>query len=217
MNQYTILTSKMPLLFSGSTRIVLASQSPRRIDLLKRIIPDFEVKVSNINEDTNGTIVPWTLVEELSYRKAGHIANQVSDGIIIGADSVVVLHSKILNKPKDVNDAFDMLSLLSGKVHQVYTGFSIIKKPQRTVIRDYEVTHVKFRNLETREIEQYIQSGQPLDKAGAYGIQDDGAVFVESINGCYYNVVGLPITKVFLALKKILKEEEGKSERRTTA
>lgn len=217
MNQYSILTSKMPLLNPESTRIILASQSPRRIDLLKRIIPDFEVKVSNINEDTNGTTVPWKLVNELSYQKAQNIARQIPAGIIIGADSIVVLHSKILGKPKDAKDAFAMLSLLSGKVHQVYTGFTIIKKPQQVVISDYEVTHVKFRSLEAGEIEKYIQSGQPLDKAGAYGIQDDGAVFVESINGCYYNVVGLPITKIFLALKKLLKEEEGKIERRTTA
>lgn len=207
----------MPLLNPESTRIILASQSPRRIDLLKRIIPDFEVKVSNINEDTNGTTVPWKLVDELSYQKAQNVARQIPTGIIIGADSIVVLHSKILGKPKNANDAFHMLSLLSGKVHQVYTGFTIIKKPQQVVISDYEVTHVKFRSLEAREIEKYIQSGQPLDKAGAYGIQDDGAVFVESINGCYYNVVGLPITKIFLALKKLLKEEEGKIERRRSA
>ena len=217
MNQYPILTSKMPLLNPGSTRIVLASQSPRRIELLKRIIPEFEVKISNINENNNGTIVPWKLVDELSYQKAKYIAHQVPDGIIIGADSVVVLHSKTLGKPRDANDAYKMLKLLSGKVHQVYTGFTIIKRPQQIVISDYEVTHVKFRDLEAWEIEKYIQSGQPLDKAGAYGIQDDGAVFVESINGCYYNVVGLPITKIFLALKKLLKEEEGKIERRRTA
>jgi septum formation protein len=209
----------MPLLNPGSTRIILASQSPRRIDLLKRIIPKFEVKVSNINENTNGTIVPWKIVDELSYQKAECISKQVSEGIIIGADSIVVFHSKVLGKPENENDAYEMLKLLSDKVHQVYTGFTIIKKPQLTIIRDYEVTHVKFRNLNTIEIEKYIQSGQPLDKAGAYGIQDDGAVFVESINGCYYNVVGLPLTKVFLALKKLLneKEEEGKIERRTTA
>lgn len=197
----------MPILNPGSARIILASQSPRRIDLLKRIIPEFEVKISNVNEDSNGTMVPGKLVDELSYQKAEDIARQIHNGIIIGADSVVVLHNKILGKPKDANDAYQMLELLSGKVHQVYTGFTIIKKPQHIVIKDHEVTHVKFRNLEAWEIEQYIASGQPLDKAGSYGIQDDGAVFVESITGCYYNVVGLPITKIFLALKQLLKEE----------
>ena len=205
------MTSKMPLLNPGSTRIILASQSPRRIELLKRIIPEFEVKVSNITEDNNGTIVPWKLVDELSYQKAQDISRQIPSGIIIGADSVVVLHNKILGKPRDAEDAFYMLRMLSGKVHQVYTGFTIIKKPQLNMIRDHEVTHVKFRTLEAWEIEKYIESGQPLDKAGAYGIQDDGAVFVESINGCYYNVVGLPITKIFLALRRLFKQEEGKN------
>lgn len=197
----------MPILNPGSTRIVLASQSPRRIELLKRIIPEFEVKVSNIEEDNNRVSTPWKLVEELSYQKAENISQQVLDGIIIGADSVVVLHRRILGKPIDANDAYNMLNSLSGKIHQVFTGFTILKKPQHIVIKDHAVTHVKFRKLESWEIEKYIESGQPLDKAGSYGIQDDGAVFVESITGCYYNVVGLPITKIFLALKKLLKEE----------
>ena len=197
----------MPILIPGPMRIVLASQSPRRIELLKRIIPEFEVKVSNIQEDNNRVTVPWKLVEELSYQKAENIALQVHDGIIIGADSVVVLHNKILGKPKDGNDAYNMLSLLSDKVHQVYTGFTIIKKPQHIFVSDHAVTHVKFRKLDSWEIKQYVESGQPLDKAGSYGIQDDAAVFVESINGCYYNVVGLPITKLFLALKKLLRGE----------
>jgi septum formation protein len=211
MNQNPSLTSNMPLLNPGSTRIILASQSPRRIELLKRIIPEFEVKVSNIREDNNSTIVPWELVGELSYQKARNIARQIPAGIIIGADSVVVLHNKILGKPSNADDAFNMLRLLSGKVHQVYTGFTIITKPQHSVIKEHEVTHVKFRRLEAWEIEKYIESGQPLDKAGAYGIQDDGAVFIESINGCYYNVVGLPITKIFLALRRLFKQEEGKN------
>ncbi|UCE05428.1 MAG: Maf family protein, partial [bacterium] len=100
------------------------------------------------------------------------------------------------------------LTSLSGKMHQVYTGFTIIKKPEHITISDHEVTHVKFRDIETWEIKKYIESGQPLDKAGSYGIQDDGAVFVESITGCYYNVVGLPVTKIFLVLKKLLGREE---------
>lgn len=194
----------MSLLNPGSTRIVLASQSPRRIELLKRVIPEFEVEVSNIEEDNNGILVPWKLVEDLSRQKAEKVAQQIADGIIIGADSVVVLDDKMLGKPKDRHDSFNMLKLLSGRVHQVYTGFTIIKTPQHIVISDHEVTQVKFRKLETREIKKYIESDQPLDKAGSYGIQDDGAVFVESINGCYYNVMGLPITKIFLVLKKLL-------------
>jgi len=199
----------MPLLNPGSTRIVLASQSPRRIELLKKIIPDFEVRISNIDENNYSVSVPWKLVEKLSRKKAENIAQQIPEGIIIGADSVVVLDGKILGKPKDPRDGFTMLNLLSDKIHQVYTGFTVIKKPHSISTSDHEVTDVKFRKLEAREIRRYIESGQPLDKAGSYGIQDDGAVFVESINGCYYNVVGLPITKLFLALKNLFDKEEG--------
>ena len=201
----------MPLLNSGSTRIVLASQSPRRIELLEKIVPEFEVRVSNIVENNNGVSVPWKLVEQLSRKKAESVAQQIPKGIIIGADSVVVLNGKILGKPKDPRDSFTMLNLLSDNIHQVYTGFTLIKNPDSVVISDHEVTQVRFRKLEAWEIKLYVESGQSLDKAGSYGIQDDGAVFVESINGCYYNVVGLPIAKLFLALKNLLNREEGKN------
>lgn len=194
----------MPLLNPGSTRIVLASQSPRRIELLRKIIPEFEIKISNIEENHHDITIPWKLVEKLSRLKAENIAQQVPEGIIIGADSVVVLDGKILGKPKDDVDSYTMLRSLSRRVHQVYTGFTIISNPQQLTISDYEVTQVKFRELESWEIKQYVESGQPRDKAGAYGIQDDGALFVESLNGCYYNVVGLPITKLFIVLKKML-------------
>lgn len=195
----------MPLLNPGTTRIVLASQSPRRIELLKRIFTEFEVKISSIEENNNGITAPGKLVEEISYRKAENVAQQVPGGIIIGADSVVFLDGKILGKPRDGIDSYNMLKSLSSRIHQVYTGFTVIKNPQHIVISDHEVTDVKFRELENWEINKYIGSGQPLDKAGAYGIQDDGALFVESINGCYYNVVGLPITKLFIILKELLR------------
>lgn len=201
----------MPLLNPGSTRIVLASRSPRRINLLKKIIPHFEVRVSNIEENVNGISDPGKVVVNLSQRKAEHIAQKIPQGIIIGADSIVVLNGKILGKPRDHRDSFNMLNLLSNKTHQVYTGFTIIKKPAPVIISDHEVTQVKFRKLDAQEIQKYIESGQPLDKAGSYGIQDDGAVFVESITGCYYNVVGLPLTKLFLALKNLFDEEEGRN------
>jgi len=194
----------MPLLDPGFNRIVLASRSPRRIELLKKILPDFEVIASNIDETQNGVNNPAELVQRISRRKAEKVAQQVRDGIIIGADSIVVLNGKTLGKPGSPQDSFHTLMQLSGKTHQVFTGFTIIKNPEYTVISDYEVTTVKFRPLDPREIDAYIQSGQPRDKAGSYGIQDDAAVFVESITGCYYNVVGLPITKLFLALKNLL-------------
>ncbi|MCU0646287.1 MAG: Maf family protein [bacterium] len=194
----------MPLLHTEKQRVVLASQSPRRIELLKKIISNFEVKVSKIEENNNGVSSPRELVEKLSRQKAEQVANDIAEGIIIGADSVVVYQDNILGKPRNPDDSRRMLSLLSGKLHQVYTGFTVLQKPDYTIVSGHEVTRVKFRELEMWEIDKYIASGQSSDKAGAYGIQDDAAVFVESVNGCYYNVVGLPITRLFLVLKRIL-------------
>ena len=193
----------MPLLHTREQRIVLASQSPRRIELLKKVISNFEVKVSNIEENYVDASSPQELVEKLSRQKAEHVANEIDAGIIIGFDSVVVFKENIFGKPVDADDSKRMLNLLSGNLHQVYTGLTVIQKPNHTVISSHEMTHVKFRKLEMWEIERYVASGQSSDKAGAYGIQDDAAVFVESVNGCYYNVVGLPITRLFLILKKI--------------
>lgn len=195
----------MPLLNTEGKHIVLASQSPRRIELLKKIISDFEIKASDIDEQSNGFISPAQLVEALSRRKAEKAAREIPNGIIIGADSVVVYRGHILGKPQHDEDSRRMLKLLSGKTHQVYSGFTVIQNPPGHIISDHEITRVKFRQLEDWEIDTYIASGQPRDKAGAYGIQDDAAVFVESLAGCYYNVMGLPVTKLFLVLKKLLK------------
>ncbi|MDZ7264094.1 MAG: Maf family protein [candidate division KSB1 bacterium] len=194
----------MPLLNTEGKYIVLASQSPRRIELLKKIISDFDIKASDINEQDNGFTSPSQLVEELARRKAEKAAQEVTDGLIIAADSVVVCEGQILGKPQHADDSRRMLKLLSGKTHQVYSGFAVIRKPQGPTILEHEMTRVTFRQLEDWEIERYIASGQPQDKAGAYGIQDDAAVFVESLVGCYYNVMGLPLTKLFLVLKEFL-------------
>jgi len=194
----------MALLNTASIRIVLASQSPRRIELIKKIVTDVEVRTSSIDENNGTLLTPVDLVKTLATRKAAEVAKVIPSGIIIGADSIVVLNGQILGKPVHAAESYEMLSLLSGKQHQVYTGFSIITMPEHKIYSDYEITDVRFRDIEPWEIERYIESGQPMDKAGSYGIQDDGAVFVQSINGCYYNVMGLPVTKVYLALKKIL-------------
>lgn len=194
----------MPLLHTSEQRIVLASQSPRRIELLKKVISNFEVKVSHIEENTNDALSPREFVEKLSRQKAEQVASEIDSGIILGFDSVVVLNENIFGKPENADDSRRMLNMLSGNVHQVYTGLAVVQKPDSVLISDHEMTHVKFRKLEMWEIEKYVASGQSSDKAGAYGIQDDAAVFVEAVNGCYYNVVGLPITKLFLILKKIV-------------
>jgi len=194
----------MPLLNTESNQIVLASKSPRRIELLKRIIPHFQVKVSNINENLKENLFPHDLAVKLSRLKAINISSKLEKGIIIGADSIVVINNKIFGKPKNSQESFEMLSQLSGKTHQVITGFTVIKNPDQLVVSDFEITEVKFRNLTTLEIKKYVEINSTLDKAGSYGIQDEAGVFVEKINGCYFNVMGLPITKLYLVLKELV-------------
>ena len=194
-----VLVNIMPLIDTNTKRIVLASQSPRRIELLKKIISDFEIKISDISEkiDENDPIL---FVKKISNRKATKVAQQIDNGIIIGADSIVVNDDKILGKPQNEQEAIWMLNFLSGHVHQVFTGLTIIEKPGNKIISDFEVTNVKFRTLAAWEIEKYVRLERPYDKAGSYGIQDGSAVFVERVEGCFYNVMGLPVTKLFKLL-----------------
>ncbi|MEN3037563.1 MAG: nucleoside triphosphate pyrophosphatase [Candidatus Kryptonium sp.] len=185
--------------------VVLASASPRRQILLKQIGLNFIVHPSGVDENSIHSLPPETYVLTLSRKKAIEVAKNYSDALIISADTIVVLEGEIINKPKDSEDAKNMLRKLSGKTHKVYTGFTILDTKTNKIYSDFEVTDVKFREIEEEEIEEYVATGSPLDKAGAYGIQDDyGAVFVEKINGCFYNVVGFPLTKFYLAMKKFL-------------
>lgn len=194
----------MPLLDTLSNRVILASKSPRRIELLKKVISNFEVRVSNVEEKIENNKHPRKIAVELSRLKAENVASDIDRGIIIGADSIVVLNNKILGKPENANESFKMLKMLSNNSHQVITGFTVIKNPEQIVVSDFEVTEVKFRELESWEIQKYIETNKPFDKAGSYGIQDDAAVFVEYINGCFYNVMGLPTTKLFFVLKPMV-------------
>ncbi len=188
--------------------LVLASASPRRQNLLKQIGLNFIVHPSGIDEDSHPTISPEEYALELSKRKAFEVAKNYNDAIVVSADTIVVLDGQIINKPKDPDEAKQMLKMLSGKTHKVYTGFTILDTKTNKIISDFEVTDVKFRELSDDEIEEYVATGSPLDKAGAYGIQDDyGAVFVERINGCFYNVVGFPLTRFYLAMKKFLSDD----------
>lgn len=188
-------------------KIILASRSPRRQNLLRQLGLDFIVMESGIDEDLDHIKIPIDHVTILSQEKASTVAKGVENGFVIGADTIVVLDKNILGKPKDEKDAFTMLSALSGRTHEVYTGFTIHDRPSNKYLTDYELTKVIFRKLHAQEIIQYISSGSPMDKAGAYGIQDDyGAVFVEKIDGCFYNVVGFPLTKFYLAMEVFQKE-----------
>ena len=185
--------------------IYLASQSPRRKKLLQQLNLSFKTFSVECEEDIKKGETPLQTVKRLSKKKLSIARAKIKDGIIITADTVVVVNGKIIGKPVNKKDAERILKQLSGKTHAVYTGFSIFNSKKNKMISGYEKTLVTFRKLEQQEIRKYIATGSPMDKAGAYGIQDDyGAVFVEKINGCYNNVVGLPLTKFYKALIRII-------------
>lgn len=180
--------------------IILASQSPRRQELMKYITQDFEVKVSEVDETLPRKMSPSQAVMYLSQIKAEPFRND--EDIVIGADTVVALGSKILGKPKDKQDARNMLKLLSGKKHSVYTGVTILSSQYSVTF--FEQTKVKFYDLSDRDIDNYIATMEYTDKAGAYGIQGKGALLVEKIDGDFYNIVGLPISTLNKELEKFL-------------
>ncbi|WFD11448.1 Maf family protein [Tepidibacter hydrothermalis] len=177
--------------------IVLASASPRRKELLSNLNFDFEIMKSNIEEFVNDKDRPESVAMSLSFQKAIDIANKTSENnIVIGADTIVVLDEKILGKPEDEQDAFNTLAQLSGKYHKVITGVCVLRLSDNKKIVDYEVTKVKMREFSEDEIKRYIKTGEPMDKAGSYAIQGYGSLLVEKINGDYFNVVGLPVSKL---------------------
>lgn len=181
-------------------RLILASSSPRRAELIKLFGVTFEIIHSEVDEENEHYTMPEVQVLELAQKKAFGVAAKINRGFIIGADTVVVLDNEILGKPRNSSDAKKMLSRLSGKSHTVYTGYAISHEPSGEMISDYEKTEVRFRDLSFDEIEAYVKTGNPLDKAGAYGIQDQSAIFVKSIDGCFYNVMGFPISKIYQRL-----------------
>ncbi len=187
-------------------KLILASISPRRENLLRMIGFDFEVVNSQVDEQSEVYTIPEVHVLELAQKKALKVAEKIDGGLIIGADTVVVLNNQILGKPKDAKQAKEILQQLSGKTHEVYTGFAIVEKPSGEMLSEFEKTLVSFRKLADEEIDRYIQSGSPFDKAGGYGIQDEGALFVQKIDGCFYNVMGLPVTKLYQALEKFVRD-----------
>jgi septum formation protein len=187
------------------SKIYLASKSPRRRKLLKQLGLKFKSFSVDLNEEIMDGEHPIQTVKRLALHKSDAAIAKVKNGIVITADTIVVLNKEVIGKPKNEKDAFNILSKLSGKTHLVYTGFVVKNLDNKKCITDYEKTEVTFRKLSPKEIEDYIKTGSPMDKAGAYGIQDDfGAVFVKRIDGCYYNVVGLPLTKLYKSLLNIL-------------
>lgn len=176
--------------------LILASASPRRCELLKQLGLKFTVRVSDLEEKVDPALAPGPLVESLARSKARNVAAAVRQGIVIGADTVVVHEDIVLGKPADSEEAATMLRRLSGKTHRVLTGVVVLDAESGRELAGHEVTRVRFRDLSEREITSYIACGEPADKAGAYAIQGLGAIFVLGIEGCYFNVVGLPLTRL---------------------
>lgn len=189
-------------------KVILASGSPRRRELLAQIGIEFDVRVSEQEEIYHST-VPEEIVKELALLKAEHVAENMQEEeragkVIIGADTVVVQDGRILGKPQGEEDAFRMLKKLQGRSHEVYTGTALLYfegKEKKTVNRAVK-TNVYVDAMTEKEIQAYIASGEPMDKAGAYGIQGKFAAFIERIEGDYYNVVGLPVSFVYQCLKQ---------------
>lgn len=186
-------------LLAGLT-FYLASGSPRRQMLLNQIGIEPTVKIPQQTEEKRLDESPEELVSRLSFQKAKEIFDQVdSSSLILGADTIVYLDGKVLGKPESKEDAFHILSSLSGRTHEVYTGLAVFY--QNKVHQKVVKTKVTFGKLSGEEIYEYIESGEPMDKAGAYGIQGQGSVFIEKIDGCYFNVVGLPLHSLWKILQ----------------
>ncbi len=180
----------------------LASKSPRRRQILEMVGMKFTLLDIEVDEDNHFADNPEEYVMSLSEKKAREASTRIKAGIVATADTIVYIDGKVLNKPLDAQDARGMLTTLSGRTHTVYTGFTLLEVPGGKCVSECGATQVTFRKLESEEIEEYIGSGAPFDKAGAYGIQDDlSALFVERIDGDFYNVVGLPLPKFYLALR----------------
>ncbi len=183
--------------------LILASQSPRRRELLGLFRVPFEVRAADIDETMDETLPPYDEVARVSRIKAEATPREADD-IVIAADTIVVVGGKVLGKPRSAAEATQMLELLSGRDHQVMTGLTVLRG--NTAVTHTEVTDLHFRELTEAEIAAYVQSGEPMDKAGSYGIQGGAALFCEKMVGDYYNVVGLPVCKLGQILKTVAPE-----------
>ncbi len=186
-------------------KIVLASASPRRHELLKLAVKEFEIRVSDVDENVPENISADKHAQYLSALKAGAVG-RADDELIIGCDTVVSAEGKVLGKPSSAEECFEMLSFLSGKKHMVYTGVTFIYKD--SVHSFTSETEVKFYPLNEKEINNYISTGEPFDKAGGYGIQGQGALLVREIRGDYFNVVGLPVSRLSRELDKFIGKQK---------
>jgi septum formation protein len=182
--------------------VILASNSPRRREILSQVGLKFGIVPADVDETVGTGENPQAYAVRVATEKARVVAERNRAGVIIAADTIVVLDDVILGKPVDAGDAERMLSMLSGRKHQVITGLAILDAESGKMRTSTAVTSVWFRELAAAEIRRYVKTGEPLDKAGAYGIQERGALLVERIEGCYFNVVGLPVSLLAQMLRE---------------
>jgi septum formation protein len=195
------------MLLQESRTLILASSSPRRQELIRTFQLPVRIEVSHVDESYAPLTAPAEIVEALALRKANAVVNsniaESLDGIVIGSDTIVVFNNQILNKPVDDEDALRMLSMLQGHTHQVFSGVACIDLRSGKQMIQHRMTEVTMRELSVEQICRYIASGEPKDKAGAYAIQGIGATLVDSIHGCYFNVVGLPLSLLSSMLNEL--------------
>lgn len=184
-------------------KIILASRSPRRKQMLEQIGLQFEIMESEYEEDMNAKNDPYELVKFLALNKARDVARHYDDAIIIGADTVVVMDNKIIGKPKNRETARELLKSFSGREHGVISGFVIIDTKNNLEIVDYGEAMLKFKDLTDEDINDYIDCGDPLDVAGGYNMVAKAPVFLESIKGDFYSIIGLPLNKIYTELRKM--------------
>jgi septum formation protein len=177
-------------------KLILASSSPRRAEILTSVGWPFEVVVASVDESVNDGEEPSAYVQRLARAKAEAVATKLEEGLVLGADTTVVVDNSILGQPRDDDDARRMLRLLNGKWHEVLTGVALIRVGGEASV-DYERTRVRFSEMTDADIDWYIATGEPRGKAGAYGIQGRAALFIEEVQGDYFNIVGLPVRLVF--------------------
>lgn len=179
-------------------RLVLASASPRRREIFQRAGFQFRVEPAHVDETLEPSLTPSEQVMQLAERKAGQVAQNAPGEAVVGADTLVYLDQELLSKPESPEEAVEMLQRLSGKWHTVYTGYALLDTTKSFRQVQYVATRVEFNPLDLALIREYVATGEPLDKAGAYGIQDRGSLLVRSLDGCYFNVMGFPIATFFL-------------------
>lgn len=185
----------------GENKIVLASQSPRRVELLRSVGLKFDIMPSDIKEEITEKVDSLRFVRDMALRKARSVQPKIAADLVIAADTIVTMDNEIFGKPKNADEASAMLKKLSGRIHHVITGFCLLTKNQQII--DHEITKVTFYDLDNNELDAYLASKEYADKAGAYGIQGLASLFVRRIEGCYFNVVGFPLAKFYQSLKSI--------------